>query len=233
MNDKPNRVLVCLCQAAVVLLICWFYCQTSKGADRHGPARVSAAATPEDSLVQPGDVLELDVHEDASFNGCYAVRRGGYIIVPGLGRVSVAGKTVEDAEAEVSKALESIQLQHAGVKIQRLGNGAMNAGPVVVLSGEFKNPGPFTLAAGTKPTLLNLILSCGGISDKADLTRVKVTHWSGKDSVIKEVNVQKILEGSGLEPDIPIGNGDVIMVPAGAVRAGVRAQPAASRGGGR
>ena len=231
MNNKLNRVAVCFCHAAVVLLVGWFNCQASKGADGHGPGRAPAAPTPEDSLVRPDDVLELDVHEDASFNGCYEVRRGGYIIVPALGRVSVAGKTMADAEVEVSKALESTQLQHAGVRIQKLGNGPINARPVVFLAGEFKRPGPFTLNAGTKPTLLNLILACGGVSGRADLTRVKVTHGVGKDSVIKEVNVQKILGGSGLEADIPIDNGDVILVPAGVAPVGLKGQAGPSAGG--
>jgi uncharacterized protein YukE len=59
---------------------------------------------PEDNIILPGDNLELFVVEDPSFNGRYPVRRGGYIIMPAVGRISVAGKTQQGAETEVRKA---------------------------------------------------------------------------------------------------------------------------------
>lgn len=56
-------------------------------------------------MVEPGDVLEITVTEDAAFNGNYQVRKGGYIIVPKIGRMGVADKTLEQAADTLSKRL--------------------------------------------------------------------------------------------------------------------------------
>ena len=58
-----------------------------------------------EEVILPGNNIELWVNEDTSFNGRYQVRRGGYMILPQIGRVQVAGKTVGQAEAAVRKAL--------------------------------------------------------------------------------------------------------------------------------
>jgi protein involved in polysaccharide export with SLBB domain len=170
---------------------------------------------PEDTLILPGDNLEVFVVEDASFNGRYQVRRGGYIILPAVGRIAVAGKTLPAAEAEVRKALETTQLQHATVMVEKVEGSDIETGPVVYLAGEFKTPRPFSIPAGTKATVVSVILSCGGVTDKADLTRVKVMRVIANKSVVEEENVEKILEGSGLTSDLTLNSGDVLMIPAG------------------
>ena len=169
----------------------------------------------EDSLILPGDNLEVFVVEDASFNGRYQVRRGGYIILPAVGRIAIAGKTLPAAEAEVRKALEMTQLQHATVMVEKVEGSDIESGPVIYLAGEFKTPRPFSIPAGTRATVVSVILSCGGVTDKADLTRVKVMRVVANKSVVEEENVEKILEGSGLTSDLTLNSGDVLMIPAG------------------
>jgi len=170
----------------------------------------------QDNLILPGDNIEIFVVEDASFNGRYQVRRGGYIILPSVGRIMVAGKTHPAAEAEVRKALEATQLQHATVMVEKVEGSDIETGPVVFLAGEFKSPHPFKIPTGTKATIVNVILSCGGVTDRADLTRVKVMRIVDNKSVVEEENVQRILlEGNGLTSDLTLNDGDVLIIPAG------------------
>ncbi len=171
--------------------------------------------SPQEDLIVPGDNLEIFVVEDSSFNGRYQVRRGGYMIIPALGRIPVAGKTLQEAEVEVRKALETTQLQHATVMVEKVEGADVDTGPVIYLAGEFKVPRPFKIPTGTKATVMSVILSCGGVTDKADLTRVKVMRVIGGKSVVEEENVEKILEGNGLTSDLTLNDGDVLMVPAG------------------
>jgi protein involved in polysaccharide export with SLBB domain len=180
-----------------------------------GAIRQMQPPAPEDDLILPGDNLEIFVVEDSSFNGRYQVRRGGYIILPAVGRIAVAGKTFQGAEVEVRKALETTQLQHATVMVEKVEGSDIETGPVIYLAGEFKNPRPFTIPPGTKATVVSVILSCGGVTDKADLSRVKVMRVVENKSVVEEENVEKILEGNGLTSDLTLTNGDVLMVPAG------------------
>ena len=112
-----------------------------------------------DDLVLPGENLEVFVVEDSSVNGRYPVRRGGYIILPAIGRIYVAGKDIKASEAEVKKALESTQLRHASVMIEKVEGADVESGPVIYLSGEFKSPRAFRIPPGTKATLVSVILS--------------------------------------------------------------------------
>ncbi len=166
-------------------------------------------------VVAPGENLEIFVVEDPSFNGRYQVRRGGYIILPQVGRIAVAGKSLDAAEASVRHALQSSQLQHASVIVERVSGVDLESGPLIYLAGAFKNPRPYRIPAGTAPTLVGVILSCGGISEKADLTRVKVMRVAAHKGIVEEVNVQKILDGGGLTSDISLSEGDVITIPIG------------------
>jgi protein involved in polysaccharide export with SLBB domain len=174
----------------------------------------TATITNSDTVL-PGENLEIFVNEDQSFNGRYQVRRGGYIILPQVGRVAVAGKTIDQAEAAIKRALENSQLTRATVLVERLEGRDIDSGMTIYLAGEFKNPRPFKVPQGTAQTLVSVILSSGGVTERADLTRVRVMRMSGGRSVVEEVNVQRILDGQGLASDISLVEGDVITIPTG------------------
>jgi protein involved in polysaccharide export with SLBB domain len=174
------------------------------------------ADSAEGNVILPGENVEIFVVEDTSFNSRYQVRRGGYIILPSVGRISIAGKTLSGAEKAIRETLEASQLRHATVMVEKAEGGDVESGPVVFLSGEFKRPRPFHIPAGTKPTLVGCILSAGGVTDKADLTRVKVMRMAANKGVVEEVNVEKILQGGGLASDLTLEEGDVVTIPGGA-----------------
>ncbi len=169
--------------------------------------------------ILPGNNLEIFVNEDTSFNGRYQVRRGGYIIMPQVGRVQVAGKTITQAEASVQKALQATQLRHATVMIERFEGVSDEAGALIYLSGEFRHPRPYRIPQGTSPTLVSVILSAGGWTDRADLSHVKVMRVAGNRSIVEVVDLKKILNGeiaSGLGSDLTLTEGDVVVIPSGA-----------------
>jgi polysaccharide biosynthesis/export protein len=174
-----------------------------------------------EEVILPGNNLELFVNEDTSFNGRYQVRRGGYVILPQVGRVLVAGKTISQAEMAVRKALQATQLRRATVLLERFDGVSDEAGPMIYLSGEFKNPRPYRIPAGTAPTLISVMLSAGGFTDRADLTRVKVMRVSRNLPMAETVNVKKILDantsGGDLGSDLTLTEGDVVVVPSGSV----------------
>ena len=169
----------------------------------------------DEGVVLPGENLEVFVVEDSSFNGRYPVRRGGYIILPAIGRIYVAGKNLRAAEAEVKKTLESSQLHHASVMIEKVDGADVESGAIIYLSGEFKSPHPYRIPPGTKATLVSVILSSGGVTEQADLTRVKVMRVAANKGVVEEVNVEKILAGGGLTSDMALNSGDVVIIPGG------------------
>ena len=188
--------------------------QVEKELDEATQGQQSAVAASNEILV-PGETVEVFVNEDPSFNGRYQVRRGGYIIMPQVGRIAIAGKTIPGAEAAVKRALQSSQLHRASVLIERVQGADIENGPLIYLSGEFTRPGQWHIPKNITPTLVNVILSSGGTTDKADLTRVRVMRIAANKGVVEEVNVQKILDGGGLTSDLTLDEGDVITIPAG------------------
>ncbi len=188
--------------------------QVDKEMDEASQGQQSAASA-SNEIVVPGETLEVFVNEDPSFNGRYQVRRGGYIIMPQVGRIAVAGRTIPGAEAAVKRALQSSQLHHASVLIERVQGADIENGQFILLSGEFSRPGRWIIPKNTTPTLVSVILSSGGTTDKADLTRVRVMRMAANKGVVEEVNVQKILDGGGLTSDLTLDEGDVVTIPAG------------------
>ena len=174
-----------------------------------------------EEVILPGENLDVIVNEDGAFNGRYVVRRGGYIIMPGIGRVAVAGKSVGQAEQDISRSLRQTQLKRATVTVERFQGIDVETGSVVYLSGEFRNPRPYRIPAGTAPTLISVLLSSGGWTDRADLTRVRIMRMARNKQVADEVNVKRILDGNiggaGLGADITLTEGDVIVLPSGSL----------------
>ncbi len=174
-------------------------------------------------IVMPGETLELFVAEDKSFNALYTVRRGGYIILPRLGRVSVAGKTVVEAEKVIKKVLEASQIRKATVMLERpqaesAANGqvpGMLGENVIYLHGEFKEPGTWPIPKGFKPTLVTTIIRAGGASENADLEKVRVLRMLGGGKAMSEVvNVKAVMTGEDVASDIDLAANDIITIPA-------------------
>jgi len=154
------------------------------------------------------------VLEDENLSRTYTVREGGYILMSGAGRIKVAGKDLASAEKAVKDALAVNQIKNATVMVDRAEGKAGATGPVIYLTGEFMHPGPWVIPSGYSPSAVTAILRSGGVNPEADLTRVRVLRLVGGQGLVEEVNVQAILDGSGLTADLPMQAGDIIVVPA-------------------
>lgn len=178
-----------------------------------------AAGDGASKVLVTGEPIQVFVVEDESFNGVYQVREGGYIIMPRIGRVQIAGKDLPDAEKAIKAALEASQLRQATVMVERtVESYSTGSANVVYLAGEFKTTGPLLLPAGYSPTITTIFIRSGGIKDSGDLTHVKLLRLTEGKSLVEEVNVQAILDGAGLTPDVAVQPGDIVVIPAYANR---------------
>ena len=167
-----------------------------------------------DGLILPGESIQLFVLEDETFNGLYQVRQGGYVIMPRIGRVQLAGKDLPSAEQAVKGALEATQLRQATVMLERTkGVFDPGSGDVIYLAGEFRTPGPLRLPQGFSPTVVTTILRSGGITEVGDLEKVKVLRLESGNALVEDINVAAVLEGTGLQSDLALNAGDIIVVP--------------------
>jgi protein involved in polysaccharide export with SLBB domain len=183
--------------------------------------------------VLPESVLELNVAEDETFNGRYQVRSGGYILLPRLPRIFVAGKTVQEAEEVIRQELKAQQiLDNATVQLEVIEGPKPTAKPkettivmqpvekavartrdhVLYFSGEVTPSGAWIIPDGFSPTLLKAILR-QNLSPDADLTRVRVLRLVEGHGLIEEVDVQSIMDGRSTTADFQLLADDIVIIP--------------------
>lgn len=187
------------------------------------PARfqppANAPSVQRDSF-KPGDSLELFVEEDASFNGTYPVREGGYILIPRVGRVQVSGLDRDEAENHLTKTLQKNQLTKARVLVEhvKIAVGGPLTSPdvpkiMVYFTGSVSKPGMhmLPLIKGRPMGLYEALLITGGASRFGHLGRVEVLR---PDSTGRRkrtlVDLRPIREGNADDP--PLAEGDIVNV---------------------
>jgi protein involved in polysaccharide export with SLBB domain len=174
----------------------------------------SLKGNPREDVIIPGESIEVYVTEDETLNSVYQVRRGGYIVMPRVGRVLLAGKSLSEAERAIKDALQVNQIKNATVMVERPSSGGVGNDPVIYLAGEFQHPGAWKVPHELSATMVTTILRSGGLTDSADLTKVRLLRLVSGQAQVEEVNVQAILNGAGLPSDISLQPGDIVVVPA-------------------
>lgn len=231
LSDKAGMVLwMGICAIALGLVSC-----KSTGVNEAdfpvpetpaGERQAVPQESPVTSVFLPGDQLELYVKEDPEFNGTYPVRSEGYILIPKLGRIQVEGYDRAGAERAFKRALEGGQLKTATVLVERrAGGGSGSPGSVegdirhapkmrVYLTGQVKREGMHVvpMPGGRLPGLYEVLLGSGGLRDYANTKKVIVMRRDEDGRMQRrEVNLERIQKG--LEPDVSVGDGDIIEVP--------------------
>ena len=82
----------------------------------------------------------------------------------------------------------------------------------VYVDGAVKTPGRIEQLASRPITLLQAIAKAGGTTDRANLKGVQILRQNGKEEqTVLEVSLKRIRQGK--EPDPPLKDGDIVVVP--------------------
>jgi protein involved in polysaccharide export with SLBB domain len=175
----------------------------------------AAASRPRSDLITSGETIELFVMQDESFNAMYQVRQGGYILIPRVGRVQIAGMSIPSAESSVAKAFSQTMIVNPTIIIERpeAAKSDDENGGVIYLMGDFKRPGTFRVPRGRVTTILNTIIQSGGETQSADLSRVRLMRLVEGRNLVEEIDVNEILKGGSLANDLILRDGDILHIP--------------------
>lgn len=165
-----------------------------------------------DTKISAGESLEIFVVEDEGFNGVYQVRRGGYILMPAVGRIPVAGLELEGAEAAIKAALERTQLTTATVLVERPSGTSLDGKQYIFLAGQFAKPGLTEMIVGAENTIATTVVAAH-TTPMADLRRVRLLRLVDGRSVVDEFDVESMLRGAGLASDVRLVEGDILFIP--------------------
>jgi len=184
------------------------------------PALLAAPAMAEGSYkVKAGDVLRIEVLEDATLNRSSLIPPDGRIALPLAGSIAAAGRSVEEIQADIiSKLTPSFAAApNVFVSIESIFTAPINTTPVVpvlykiYVNGEAAKPGRIDVEPGT--TVLQLFAQMGGFSKFAATKRIQLRRIEHGTEKLYGINYESILAGSSTAGNTTLKDGDIIIVP--------------------
>lgn len=170
-------------------------------------AAVAVEAVKTDTyVVQPGDVLQIDVWKEKDLQRELMVRPDGGLNFPLIGEMVAAGKTVEqlklDLRAKLTKYVPDPVVTVA-VK-QGLGN-------KIYVIGKVNKPGEY-LATRNMDVMQALSLA-GGLNPYASENNIKILRRINGEQKSFRFKYSRVSKGKDLEQNIILQGGDVVVVP--------------------
>ena len=142
------------------------------------------------------------LNNTAADNQNFQVDDDGNVILPIIGRIKVAGYTRAEAQKIVEAAYRSNVLQNPIIELK-----IVNL--KVIMLGEIRGPGNYPLTKD-HTTLLEMIGTAGGITEKANETNVKIIRGTEKNPKVILVDLSDIQSIN--DPRTILQNGDIIYI---------------------
>jgi polysaccharide export outer membrane protein len=149
-------------------------------------------------VLRPGDVLRIAVYRDKEFSGEFQIDSRGYVQIPGLGDIAVAGLRPEAARDRIRERLVARGIATPDI--------AMEALIRVSVLGEVRQPQILSVDPGT--SILQLLARAGGPTEQADLSRARVL----REGRSYQVDLKSAFAGAVTGRYLLFSN-DVLVVP--------------------
>ena len=187
-----------------------------------GLAAFLSPALADGYAVRPGDILKLEVVEDATLDRALLVAPDGRISLPQVGTLKVSGLSVDGIGAAIASKLAAsfttpptvtVSLQQLAERLPGSGVAAAPATTDIYVLGEANKLGKLALAPRT--TLLQAFAEMGGFTKFAATKRIQLRRIDPKSGapIIYTVNYQAVEAGQTTDGNITLRDGDVIVVP--------------------
>ncbi|HEY7888888.1 MAG TPA: polysaccharide biosynthesis/export family protein [Steroidobacteraceae bacterium] len=171
-------------------------------------AGTASAAPPEQPYtVKPGDVLKVSVWKEPELQAPVLVEPDGTFSFPLCGLIDARDKTVAQLQQEISSKLARfISGPVVTVALTKI------SGNRVYVIGQVTKPGAFVV--NPRVNVMQAIAMAGGTTPFASLGNIKVIRESasGQQEALP-FNYNDVVHGSGLEQNVTLEAGDVVVVP--------------------
>jgi len=192
-----------------------------------GLACAALPAPAQDTLLKPDsrkallytiaitDSLQVSVFGESDLSRVTRVDARGLINLPLVGEVKVVGLTLREAEEAVASAYRDgrfLRKPQVTVTVE------VYAIREISVQGQVKNPQRVVLPAESSMSVLEAITRCGGFTDSAKGTEVRITRV-GLDGKVKVfvVDIDSLIKGKGRasssDNSLLLLPGDIIYVP--------------------
>lgn len=161
-----------------------------------------------DYLLQPGDLVELQVYKETDMDRTLRISSQGSIAFPLIGSINIAGLTVSQAENQIEQKLKSyLKKPSVSLLIKEYTN------KTLYVLGQVNKPSAISIPPEKAMTLLEAITSAGGFTDIAAVSKVKILRMENGKQGSMEVDVSQITKEGNKQLDIALKPGDVVFVP--------------------
>lgn len=174
-----------------------------------GPLPPDDGAQPVESFyrLQPSDVLAVKYRYTPEYDATATIRPDGFITLPIVGEVKVAGLTVGDARRAIAKAAE-VRLRDPEISLELQDFQK----PRFVVGGEVGKPGQYDLRG--RVTLLEAIAMAGGFKTSAKHSQVVLfRRYDPERAVTRVINAKDLARPKTSVEDPTLRAGDFIFVP--------------------
>jgi polysaccharide export outer membrane protein len=168
------------------------------------PAQPVAAAY----IIGPGDTLQVFVWRNAELSSTVPVRPDGKISTPLVEDMVAVGKTPSQLARDVEKVLgEYVRSPQVNIIVTQ----PLSAFSQVKVIGQVLKPQSLPYHEGM--TVLDALLTVGGLGPYAAGNRAKVVRMSSGQQTEISVNLGRIIDKGDMTQNIRLQPGDVIVVP--------------------
>ena len=157
--------------------------------------------------LQPEDKVEVQYRYTPEYNATAALQPDGYVSLPFVGQVKLAGLTLDQAsKAIAARAADRLADPEVEVLLREY------VKPYFVVAGEVEHPGRFELHG--QVSLIEALALSGGLKDSSKRTQVILMRKRDRETAeVRLLDVRKLMSASNIAEDIAIHSGDTIVVP--------------------
>jgi len=159
-------------------------------------------------IIGPGDSLQVFVWRNAELSSTVPVRPDGKISTPLVEDMVAVGKTPTQLARDIEKVLaEYVKSPQVNVIVTQ----PLSAFSQVKVIGQVVKPESLAYREGM--TVLDALLTVGGLGPYAAGNRAKVIRTDGTGQTEIPVNLGKIIDKGDMRQNLKLQPGDVIVVP--------------------
>ena len=167
---------------------------------------VARAEEGRDYLINPGDLLIVTVWKEQDLTMEALVRPDGKFSFPLAGDIQASGHSIEEVRQQLKKRIDAY-ISDAAVTVmvkQISGNSAYVVGKV-------NHPGPVLMVG--ELDVMQALSFAGGAAQFAKLKDIIILRREGGKQAALKFNYDKVQDGEGLEQNVLLHPGDVVVVP--------------------
>ena len=156
--------------------------------------------------IGPEDVLHISVWKEEDLDRRVLVRPDGGVSFPLVGDIQVSGRTPLEVQDEIrSRLARYVPDAEVTVSVDEI------SGYTVFVLGEVNKPGQFTL--GRYVDVVQALTLAGGTTPYAAERSIQILRRQDGREVVYRFNFRDIKRGRGLDQNVVLQSGDVVVVP--------------------